>query len=272
MNTTENIIVNVPLSPKRHHLARGFAGEQPTIEKGKQVYLNTLAVGAVEDFLNYMEFETSLPQSELFNPVMRQFKNVADLVIPGLGQIECRRVLPEETAFSLPPEARENRLLYVAVGFEESLKTARLFGFVRGLDLTDSQTTIEIDNLSSMESLLDYLILLEKGKEFLESDDKDAKAARDLIESKGMSLGLTVAALESVYRSSPKTGWRIKGGEVLSGETVSISRTLVATGSKDEVATKNKDEVGEKSEVKMGDRQVQKLAKNVLTKLGDIWQ
>ena len=269
MNTTENIIVNVPLSPKRHHLARQFAGEQPTIEKGKQVYLNTLAVGAVEDFLNLMEFETSLPQSELFNPVMRQFKDVADLVIPGFGQIECRRVLPEETAFCLPPEARENRLVYVAVGFEESLKTARLLGFLRGLDLTDSQTTIEIDKLSSMESLLDYLILLEKGKEFLESDDKDAVAARDLVESQGMSLGLTVAALESVYRSSPNAQWRIKGGEVLSGETVSISRSLVAARGKDEVS---KDEVGGKVEVKMGDRKVQRLADKLLTKLAQVWQ
>lgn len=264
MKTTEHIILNVRLSPEKHSIARKFAGEQARVEKGKQIYLNTLAVGAVEDFLNYMEFETDSPQSELFNPVIRQFKDVADLVVPGLGQIECRRFLPGETAIYLPPEASENRIAYVAVRFDESLKTAELLGFWRGLDATNSQTAIEIDNLSSMESLLDYLILLEKGKEFLESKDADAVAARDLIQSREISLGLAIAALESVYRNSPNTRWRVKGGEVLTGDTLGVSKTIVGA--------KNRDEGGEKVSLKTGDRKVQRLAKNLLVKLAQIWE
>jgi Protein of unknown function (DUF1822) len=80
--------------------------------------------------------------------------NVADLVIPGVGKLECVPVLPDVTEIQLSPLI-DDRIGYVMVQFSENLHSVQLLGFV-------SQSTVElisIDQVRDLEELLDLIYL-----------------------------------------------------------------------------------------------------------------
>lgn len=119
-----------PLGVKNHRQAEEFRKQQKTSQKGKQVYLNTLAVSAVEFYLKCMGIETDLAASDSFDPVMQTLMDVADLEVKKLGKLECRPVLPNQEFVEIPPEVWSDRIGYVAVQMIPSLKEATLLGFV----------------------------------------------------------------------------------------------------------------------------------------------
>ncbi|WP_250126490.1 DUF1822 family protein [Chroococcidiopsis sp. CCMEE 29] len=97
--------------------------------RAERVYLNTLAVSAVDAFLHRLEIETALADSNSQEVVCQVLMDVADLEIPNLGQLECRPVLPGADAVSIPPEVWSERIGYVAVQLDDSLQEATLLGF-----------------------------------------------------------------------------------------------------------------------------------------------
>jgi len=149
--------LTVPLEREAHCLAKQFATQQATPQKGKQVYLNTLAVYAVHSYLKWLQIETDLSQGYSWLPGLRALFNVADLVLPGIGKLECRPVLPEETACELPLEVREGRIGYVAVQFGERLDEVQLLGFVRAVDISDTTEQILMAELQALDTLLDCI-------------------------------------------------------------------------------------------------------------------
>ncbi len=150
-------LLEIPLGIEAHRRARQFSAEQTTNEKGKQVYLNTLAVYAVHRYLQWLQIETDLSQSESWHPVLRRRLDVADLSLPGIGNLECRPVLPRETSLSLPPEVTEDRIGYLAVGLNESMTTATLLGFINKVN----QETLPLSQLGSLEDFLEQINTLE---------------------------------------------------------------------------------------------------------------
>ncbi len=157
MNSTETARLTVPLVSVAQALARSFAAEQTTPQKGKKTYLNTLAVYAVHSYLKWLQIETNLSQGDSWHLGMRALFDVADLVIPGVGKLECRPVLPGETTFSLPPEVTEDRIGYVAVQFSERLNEVQLLGFVRAVDTSNATEQILIADLQPLDALLDCI-------------------------------------------------------------------------------------------------------------------
>ncbi|NEO53295.1 MAG: DUF1822 family protein [Okeania sp. SIO3B5] len=274
---TESLTFRVPLSPKSHALAEQFAKQQVSQKRAKEVYLNTLAVDIGQNFLDGLDFETNLENADCFNPVLRIAEDVADVIIPDLGVIEFRRVLPGETGFFIPEFVRENRLVYVAVGFDESLDFGDILGFVCLSDLTESNGYVSLEMLQPAENLLDYLMQLEAGRDFLLSDDPLAVEFRKAVEfhkvveaeTREKSLGLMAAALEVIYRQYPDDGgnWRGKGGKVLAGDLPAVGKVV-----EERMAVATRDEVGEVVvESKSVPRTTQKLAKQLLGKLKEIW-
>lgn len=179
------------LSDEAHYYAKKFAAEQDTPEKAKRVYLNTLAVCAVHSYLQWMEFETDITQGDCWNPVVRRFHDVADLVLPNLGKLECRPVLPGATVISLPVEVREDRLGYVAVGFEEQLDRVKLLGFVPLVGADNPSGTIPIARLESFDSLIECL-------EELEANPAVAPPDRVLVDLSQWLQGVFQAGWQSV--------------------------------------------------------------------------
>ncbi|MDZ8092357.1 MAG: DUF1822 family protein [Nostoc sp. DedQUE05] len=157
MSSTETLYLKIPLGREAHAIARQFALEQTTSQKGKQIYLNTLAVYAVYSYLKWLQIDTALEKSDSWHPLKRAFFDVADLVIPNIGKLECRPVRPGETAIYLPPEVMKNRIGYVAVQFSERLQEADLLGFVRTTTISITSEQISLTSLKPLNFLFDYI-------------------------------------------------------------------------------------------------------------------
>lgn len=125
----KSLTFTVPLSFEAHGLAERFRRQQSSPQKAKQVYLNTLAVYAVDFYLRCLGIETEVEKSDSRNPLYLKFMNVADLQVQSIGKLECCPVLPDSTVMQIPVEAREGRVGYIAVQFDRSLKQATLLGF-----------------------------------------------------------------------------------------------------------------------------------------------
>ncbi|MEY3870237.1 MAG: hypothetical protein RLZZ338_4131 [Cyanobacteriota bacterium] len=240
MNTTEQYFLEIPLNQNAHQCALKFAQEQATKHKGKQVYLNTLAVYAVNYFLEWAEWETNLDQSDSWNPGLRALFNVADLVIPDIGKLECRAVTEGETVIYLPPEVREERIAYIGVLLPEKLDKAKLLGFIPAADIDEEISEIPLESLQPIEQLSDYFFLLEeripffKGliQGYLDSCEEDdpvmLKVAEILRET---PLDKIVTKLESIHNNVPQDDWRDEGRKALaksgSGGSTSQNRDKV---------------------------------------------
>lgn len=143
----------MPLTLKAHQFANQFRQQQPDVPKAKQVYLNSLAVQAVQSYLNWFGIETDLQHSDSWNPALHALADIADLVVKGKGKLECRPVLPEEQVCRVPPEVWSDRIGYVVVQFNPELSEATLLGFVPSVAAVE----IPLSQLRSLEELLDLV-------------------------------------------------------------------------------------------------------------------
>ena len=100
----EDLSLPLPITQAASRIARQFSQQQPTQEKAEQVRLNTLAVCAVNDYLQMMGIPCDLKASDSWNPVVCLFDDVADLEVVGLGRLECRAIAPNQSSCYIPPE------------------------------------------------------------------------------------------------------------------------------------------------------------------------
>lgn len=156
MDTPLALPLEIAIEPSARDDAAKFAAEQVSVRKGKQVYLNTLAIYAVRTYLNWLSIPTDLGLGDSWNSELRSVFDVADLVIPDAGRLECRPVLPGDTELELPIPAGD-RLGYVAVEMSEDLNSAKLLGFVPASDVTDGAEALSVADLYPLENLLNTL-------------------------------------------------------------------------------------------------------------------
>lgn len=147
----------VPLGRPECLDAERLSKQHVTSQKIKQVYLNTLAVSAVNFYLQCLGIETDLESSDSWNPLMQHLLDVADLCIPPLGKLECRPILPTHRMLYVPPEVWSDRIGFIGVAFNESLTEATLVGFVQTVDSEE----IPLHNLESLSSFIVYLNALQ---------------------------------------------------------------------------------------------------------------
>ncbi|MFB2976046.1 DUF1822 family protein [Microseira sp. BLCC-F43] len=152
-NIADSLTFTVPLALPEHLTAQRFSEQQTNPRKIKQVYLNTLAVYAVDFYLRCRGIETDLSASDSWDLVTQTLMNVADLEIKNLGKLECRPVLPDSQFCHIPLEVWSDRIGYVAVKLSESLREATLLGFVE----TTTQEELPVSELRSLEELEDLL-------------------------------------------------------------------------------------------------------------------
>jgi len=249
MNIAELPLLTVPLELKAHEMARQLAAVQSTVQKRKRVYLNALAVYAVHSYLKWLQIETDLNPSDSFNPAKTALANVADLVIPGIGSLEGRPVLPGETTILLPEEVIENRIGYVGVQFSDRLDSVQLFGFAPSLDSSNPPQQIAVAELMPIDTLIEQITRLEEALAFLETDDPVAIQVRDQIETQSRSN--IVAQLERIYRTCEEYEWRYAAGEMLAGSAAGGEFT--------------------RESADRADTDLQDLAEALLEKLAGIW-
>ncbi len=148
---SESLTFIVPISLSDRTLAEQFRFQHNSPEKAKQVYLNTLAVSAVKFYLRCMGVETNWSASLSWNSAMQTVMDVADLEVIGQGKIECLPVLPSEKIIHIPPEVCSDRIGYVAVQLNESLREATLLGFIK---MVTECNSVPLSELRSLEELI----------------------------------------------------------------------------------------------------------------------
>ncbi|MGD1913165.1 MAG: DUF1822 family protein [Rivularia sp. (in: cyanobacteria)] len=158
-STTHKLSFTLPLSFEAHSIAQELAEGISNLEKRNSVYLNSLAVYAVDNYLRCMEFDTNLKGSDSRNHLAIKLMNVADLIVENIGKLECLPVLSEAEFVEIPPEVWENRVGYVVVQLNDSLKEAKILGFTRKV-----AAEVSLSQLQSLEDFLIYLTELEVAK------------------------------------------------------------------------------------------------------------
>ncbi|MTJ55851.1 DUF1822 family protein [Anabaena sp. UHCC 0253] len=156
---TEQLTFSVALSTEAHGIAQEYSQGISNPDKRQQIYLNTLAVYAVDNYLQCMGFETDWQGSYSCDFLVIQLMNVADLEVKNLGKLECRPVLPKAEVCEIPPEVWEDRIGYVAVEFNSDLKEAKILGFT-----LQAEAEVPLSQLQSLEDFLLYLSELEIAK------------------------------------------------------------------------------------------------------------
>ena len=154
--TPEILSFTLPLSFEAHSVAQELVSGISNPEKRQEVYLNSLAVYAVDNYLRCMGFGTNFPGSDCRNPLAIKLMNVADLIVKDIGKLECRPVLAESDFVEIPPEVWEDRVGYVIVQLNNSLREAKILGFI-----PKAETKVSLSQLESLEDLLSYLTELE---------------------------------------------------------------------------------------------------------------
>ena len=151
---SDSLTFTVPLNTSAHARAEQFCRQQSNPQKAKQVYLNTLAVSAVNFYLRCMGIETDWDASYSCNPVMYSLMDIADLDVKNRGKLECLPVLSPNQIICIPPEVWSDRIGYVAVELDSSLQRATVLGFT---ETVPESGELPIAQLRSLEDLLEYL-------------------------------------------------------------------------------------------------------------------
>lgn len=156
MTSSTNIIqektIPLPITQAALRIAQQFAHQQLTQEKFEQVYLNTLAVCVVNEYMQIIDIPCDLTASESWSPAMRLIADVADLKLPQLGHLECRPVRSGTNCY-IPLDVPDDRIGVVVVEINLEHQQATLLGFTQ----TVRAGELSIDQLQSVDSLLEYL-------------------------------------------------------------------------------------------------------------------
>lgn len=158
VNDAGNQALVLPLTDADYAIAQQLAAQQPTPQKVEQVRLNTLAVSAVQTYLQMMAIPTDVEASESRSPFLSLCNDVADLVVTDVGHLECRPVRLHEQTCHIPAEVWEDRIGYVAVEIDEVLKEAAILGFTPKAEAE----AFPLNQLQPLQQLLRHLSQLKQ--------------------------------------------------------------------------------------------------------------
>jgi len=151
----------LPITTAFYQAADRFARQCPLTEKAVQIRRNTLAVCAVNAYLELLEIPTALAEGDSWNPMMQLMTDTADLVVPELGVLCCRAMEPDVDACYVPPEEWHDRMGYVAVVLDEEANEAQLIGFAAQVGEVES---VPLDQFGPMEALVDEVHRLQAAR------------------------------------------------------------------------------------------------------------
>lgn len=201
-------LIPMPLTEIALETAQSFARQQPDSAKEKQVYLNTLAVFAVHNYLKILGIPSQLHEGDSWNPILRFADDLADLWVTDLGRLECRPIEPGEEICSVPATALLDRIGYVVVEVSPEEKLANLVGFTSCVE-TES---LAVNKLQSLENLPDFLHnfrpLVELGQ-WLD----------DIYQAGWQSLA-------QVFASQPQPAFAFRGGKQDNQDTIERCKTI----------------------------------------------
>ncbi len=237
MMTSNVIEISIPTAVQLQ--ARSFAVGMPNVDLAEKVYLNTLAVYAVESFLQEAGIDTNWAASDSWQPSLATPIDVADLEVVGVGKIECRPVLLDRgVPVEIPLTAVEDRVAYVAVGFGAMLDRAQLLGFVYEYPSNTLALSVRQFRKQSVESLPSYLRTIQRVMTVVE-DSEDRLLEEVQAQFADRALNGIVASLEQIFLLESNPDLQNRRVEVYLQELQQQSevreRELVVLSDEDEV-------------------------------------
>ena len=154
-------LIEFSIDPQIYNLALAYASEQANLENGQKVFYNTMTVWAVNHLLGWMEFETILDKDDDGTLAIEAVLDLADLMLPGIGKIQCCRICEGETEISVP--VQNDRIAYIFVQIPDSLDKVKLLGFFPAADIHGDTVEISVADLQPFDNLSDYLEGIELG-------------------------------------------------------------------------------------------------------------
>ncbi|MBV6622412.1 MAG: DUF1822 family protein [Rivularia sp. (in: Bacteria)] len=152
-NPSEFFGFRIILPPEAHSVAEKFQRYQDNIQKGKQVYRNSLAVYAVNLYLHHLGFDTDLEASNSWDYVWQTLMDTADLEIKNYGKIECRPVDSNAELIHIPAEVWFESNYCIAVEIEDIATEAKLLGFIEKT-ITETISRSQLHPLAELPELL----------------------------------------------------------------------------------------------------------------------
>lgn len=158
LDINPKIVLTFPITDTERQTALKLAQPQRSKKKQQQVYLNTLAVLVVENYLQILDIACDLKSSYSWNPIERFSRDVADLKITDRhikkqGHLECRPVKAGAKVAEVPAEVWEERIGYIFVQFDPEYQEGTLLGFLP--EVSDEE--IPLTQLQSLENFLEFL-------------------------------------------------------------------------------------------------------------------
>lgn len=127
--STQSASLQIPLTRADRDTASQFAQQQPTPEKAAQVYRNTLSVLAMYHYCEMLDIPTNLSVGYSWNLIDQLCSDTADLMIAGLGRLECRAIQSGDRTCSIPPETWGDRIGYVVIRLDPEGYWGTILGF-----------------------------------------------------------------------------------------------------------------------------------------------
>ncbi|MGC1308535.1 MAG: DUF1822 family protein [Phormidesmis sp.] len=169
--------IQLPITTEFRQISWRFAQQCPFSEKAEQIQRNTLAVCAVNAYLQLMGISTDLSGSDSWNPMMQAMADTADLKVPGLGILSCRALHSTDTACYVPPEAWHNRVGYIAVAIDQAANEATLLGFTPTVEIEQ----VPLDRFEPIEALIDVVHMSDSVVEVVEVIEQATQQAPRLV-------------------------------------------------------------------------------------------
>jgi hypothetical protein len=261
---TQDILITIPLDSSALKIAYEFSQHQDNPIKKEQVFLNTLAVYSVNTYLQWVEIATNLDLSYSWHPIHQKMSNIADLMIPNLGRIECYPLKPNQEEIVVSYEALRKRIGYVFVQFQDSLEQVELLGFVLPKDIKPSLSLTELKTiLKPVDYILSHIYNLQESIALLESET-ETLSIEPVKETVALLSPIDIIShFQQIYQEEEPYNYSEKCANILLGEYLSpeeIEGDLAIALAKDRQLS-----IESRAEL-------QDFAFQLLEKMAEIWQ
>lgn len=158
MDSKQSHLITIPINGRMTANAQKISLQHRNQTKANQVYLNTLAILAVDFYCQCIDIETDIAKSSGLNNILTPLIDTAGLFIKDKGLLECRPVLKSQDFCYIPTEVREDRIGYIGVEIDEVDSKATILGFVKSVE----SENLPLTSLLPLEDFLFYLHKLQK--------------------------------------------------------------------------------------------------------------
>jgi hypothetical protein len=228
----------VPLTDFAITEAEEMARCHQNIAKRKDVFDKSVALAGLADWLGYdLGLVADMAMGDFYDPLLRDCRDVADLVVAETLKIECCIVEDGATDFTIAPdvypEMDSSRVAYVVVRLPDDLVELEILGFLRvdhlsGIDLALAIPISELEDPEELQSCLAVeMRVLEYSEQFARL------IAKDFLEKFYRKGQITDTTAEEMLMTS-LAGIGARDAGLLKGQQESIGSAATVDLAKDE--------------------------------------